>query len=144
MKGRGNDGPWTRRKTKNRFPSAPTALGNRRADFHIPTAATKQWKSGKPKPGFPLSPCNVSLIERTKTKTKKGGLAAELRSSSRLTVRLEYATVAVRLGVEMCFRTATVRERLLLSLPLVGRRPIGTPLKTRGPGTARSVRRRKS
>ena len=91
MKGRGNDGPWTRRKTKNRFPSAPTALGNRRADFHIPTAPTKQWKSGKPKPGFPLSPCNVSLIERTKTKTKKGGLAAELRSSSRLTLQLKYA-----------------------------------------------------
>jgi hypothetical protein len=26
-----------------------------RCDFHIPTAATKPWKSGKPEAGFPLS-----------------------------------------------------------------------------------------
>jgi hypothetical protein len=31
-------------------------------DSHIPTAATKQWKSGKPKTGFPLSHCMVSLF----------------------------------------------------------------------------------
>src|ERR1039458_10248259 len=56
--GGGNDGPWTPRKTNSRFPSAPTALGNRKLrDSHIPTAATKQWKSGKPKTGFPLSHC---------------------------------------------------------------------------------------
>jgi hypothetical protein len=30
---------WTPRKTKSRFPSAPTVLGNRkRRDSHIPTA----------------------------------------------------------------------------------------------------------
>ena len=43
--GCGNDGPWTPRKTKGRFPSAPTALGNRQhRDSHIPTAATRRGK----------------------------------------------------------------------------------------------------
>src|SRR5436190_18024313 len=72
-----------------RFPSAPTALGNRKLrDSHIPTAATKQWKSGKPKAGFPLSHClRFSLYSQI----QKGGLAAELRSFSRLIVRLENA-----------------------------------------------------
>lgn len=36
----GNAGPWETRKTKTRFPSFPPALGNRRCDFHIPTAPT--------------------------------------------------------------------------------------------------------
>ena len=31
-------------------------------DSHIPTAATKQWESGKPEAGFPLSHCMVSLF----------------------------------------------------------------------------------
>src|SRR5208283_1475741 len=87
--GGGNDGPWTPRKTKRRFPSAPTALGNRKLrDSHIPTAATQQWKSGKPKAGFPLFHC---LRFAFHDQIQKGGLAAELRSFSRLTVRLEYA-----------------------------------------------------
>jgi len=38
-----------RGKTESRFSSLPTALGNRCRDSHIPTAATKPWKSGKPK-----------------------------------------------------------------------------------------------
>src|ERR1019366_6030998 len=87
----GNDGPWTPRKTNSRFPSAPTALGNRKLrDPHIPTAATKQWKSGKPKTGFPLSHC---LRFAFYDQIQKGGLAAELSSFSRLTVRLEYASL---------------------------------------------------
>src|SRR5687767_7925304 len=50
-------------KPKGRFSTAPTALGNRKQrDSHIPTAATKQWKSGKPKAGFPLSHSSASLI----------------------------------------------------------------------------------
>src|ERR1700685_2039863 len=55
--GCGNDGPWKKRKTKGRFPSFPTALGNRKKrDSHIPTApATAARKSGNPKAGFPLS-----------------------------------------------------------------------------------------
>jgi hypothetical protein len=87
--GGGNDGPWTPRKTNSRFPSAPTALGNRKLrDSHISTAATKQWKSGKPKAGFPLSHCLRFAFYH---QVQKGGLAAELRSFSRLIVRLEYA-----------------------------------------------------
>ena len=31
-------GGWKARKTKSRFPSLPTALGNRWRDSHIPTA----------------------------------------------------------------------------------------------------------
>jgi hypothetical protein len=31
---------WKAGKTKNRFPSLPTVLGNRPRDFHIPTAPT--------------------------------------------------------------------------------------------------------
>jgi hypothetical protein len=31
---------WKVRKTKNRFPSLSTALGNRGSDSHIPTAPT--------------------------------------------------------------------------------------------------------
>jgi hypothetical protein len=53
-----------------------------------PTAATKQWESGKPKAGFPLSHCLRFFLY---DQIQKGGLAAELRSFSRLTVRLEYA-----------------------------------------------------
>src|SRR4030088_2490792 len=37
---RGNDGPWKAWKTKSRFSTLPTALGNRWSDFHIPTAST--------------------------------------------------------------------------------------------------------
>ncbi len=56
-------------------------------DSHIPTVATKQWK-WKTKnrfPHFPLPRFPVS------NQIQKGGLAAELRSSSRLIVRLESA-----------------------------------------------------
>jgi hypothetical protein len=34
----GNAGPWKPWKTKQRFPNVPTALGNRHAISHIPTA----------------------------------------------------------------------------------------------------------
>src|ERR1035438_5728584 len=43
--GCGNDGPWTPRKTKGRFSSAPTALGNRtQRDSHISTAPARRGK----------------------------------------------------------------------------------------------------
>ena len=35
----GNAGPWKAWKTKNRFPTLSTALGNRCRDSHIPTAS---------------------------------------------------------------------------------------------------------
>jgi hypothetical protein len=37
-------GLWTPRKTKGRFPSAPTALGNRWRDSHISTASATRGK----------------------------------------------------------------------------------------------------
>src|SRR5947209_7892453 len=40
----GNDGLWKTRKTKTRFPSLPTALGNRSRDSHIPTAPARRGK----------------------------------------------------------------------------------------------------
>jgi hypothetical protein len=55
----------------------------------------KQWKSGKPKAGFPLSHCLRFAFD---DQIQKGGLAAELRSFSRLTVRLEYATASGAAG----------------------------------------------
>jgi hypothetical protein len=56
------------RKTKDRFPSFPTALGNREErDFHIPTApATTARKSGNPKAGFPLSHRGFHSLKKLK------------------------------------------------------------------------------
>lgn len=48
-KRRGNAGLWEARKTKLRFPSLPTTLGNR-YDSHIPTAPTIAALSQKPNP----------------------------------------------------------------------------------------------
>src|SRR5580704_16625841 len=56
--GRGNDGLWKERKTKNGFPSLPTALGNRCAipTFPPPQRRTQmeKWKSKSRIPTFPL------------------------------------------------------------------------------------------
>src|ERR1700693_62 len=56
--GRGNDGLWKERKTKNGFPSLPTALGNRCAipTFPPPRRRTQmeKWKSKSRIPTFPL------------------------------------------------------------------------------------------
>jgi len=87
--GCGNDGPWTPRKTKPRFPSAPTALGNRWRDSHIPTAATSQWKNGKPKAGFPLSHCPPAPypIEITNSKRRPGGGSLRSRLQAHSSIR---------------------------------------------------------
>jgi hypothetical protein len=60
-------------------------------DSHIPTVATKQWnvENRKQVSHFPL-PCFPWFQQ-----IQKGGLAAELRSSSRLIVRLENARGSV-------------------------------------------------
>ena len=47
-----------------------------RHDSHIPTAATKPWKSGKPKPGFPLSHSTVFLSQIQNRKEPGGGVAS--------------------------------------------------------------------
>jgi hypothetical protein len=75
--GGGNDGLWTPRKTKSRFSSVPTALGNRtRRDFHIPTAPTtrpvEKWKSKGRISTFPPA----RFLFSSKPKPKKGGLEA--------------------------------------------------------------------
>jgi len=56
-------------------------------DSHIPTAATKQWKVENQKQVSPLSNARFPVSNQI----QRGGLAAELRSSSRLIVRLENA-----------------------------------------------------
>jgi hypothetical protein len=88
--GCGNDELWKKRKTKSRFPSFPTALGNRKQrDSHIPTApATAARKSGNPKAGFPLSHRGFPSL----TKLRKEDSPKPPGSPSfRLIVQLEYA-----------------------------------------------------
>src|SRR5438093_10768742 len=84
---RGNAGPWTPRKTKSRFSPGAHSPWKSLRDSHIPTVATKQWK-WKTKNRFSHFPLpRVGSSDQI----QKGGLAAELRSSSRLIVRLENA-----------------------------------------------------
>src|SRR5207245_2556163 len=85
---RGNDGPWTPRKTKSRFSPGAHSPWKSRRDSHIPTVATKhwKWKTKNRFSHFPLPRVGSS------DQIQKGGLAAELRSSSRLIVRLENAS----------------------------------------------------
>jgi transposase InsO family protein len=72
--GCGNDGPWTRWKTKGRFPTAPTALGNRKGrDSHIPTAATRSGKVENEKHVSHFPAHGLCLF----SKTQKGGPAAD-------------------------------------------------------------------
>jgi hypothetical protein len=88
--GGGNDGLWTLRKTKGRFSSVPTALGNREARFPHSHRRDELWKSGKPKNGpshFPTAHGFIFLTE-----LRKEAWRVELRSPSRLIVRLENAT----------------------------------------------------
>jgi len=58
---------WKAWKSKKQdFPSSHGSLeiSQKRRDSHIPTApATRLWKSGKPKTGFPLSHSHLSQIE---------------------------------------------------------------------------------
>jgi hypothetical protein len=82
--GCGNDAPWTRWKTKGRFPTAPTALGNRkRRDPHISTAAAKSGKVENEKhvSHFPAH-CFCLFLRLRK---EAGG--GSLRSRSRLILR---------------------------------------------------------
>jgi hypothetical protein len=74
--GGGNDGWWTSRKTKSRFSSTPTALGNRNCASHIPTAATSHGKveSQNQASHFPTAYGFIYW------QFKKGGPEAELRS----------------------------------------------------------------
>jgi hypothetical protein len=68
-----------RGKPKGRFSSAPTVLGNRKQrDFHIPTAPTSQWKSGKPKTGLPTFPlADMFFLFYSKSKRRpEGGRSA--------------------------------------------------------------------
>jgi len=142
--GYGNDGLWTRRKTKSRFPSAPTALGNRRSgDFHIPTAAAVyapikvkskikkncvRWKSGNPKPGFPLSHRTDGLRRKEGDCVVDSGTRLEARTSerrpyggrfapaSRLIVQLENAVGGAQLALLYRDDKTLKHSRLLLSV----------------------------
>ena len=87
--GCGNAGPWTLRKTKGRFPSAPTALGNRKQrDSHIPTAAMRRGKVENEKHVSHFPACCFTVSN----KNQKGGLAADrFAPAFRLILRLENA-----------------------------------------------------
>lgn len=89
--GGGNDGLWTRRKTKSRFPlraHEPLEIADDAIPTFPPPRRRSRWKSGNPKAGFPLSHRPGVYIRKFKTKTKKGGLAADrFAPSFRLTLR---------------------------------------------------------
>jgi hypothetical protein len=64
-------------------------------DFHIPTASTTQWKSGKPKTGFPLFHCTIPPSRSN----QKGGPAADrFAPAFRLILGLENAALALEPG----------------------------------------------
>ena len=71
QEGCGNDGLWKTRKTKSRFPTFPTALGNRLA---IPTFPQPRWlEQWKSKTRIPTAPTRFLLSKHEKT-TKQGGM----------------------------------------------------------------------
>ncbi len=73
---------WTARKTNGRFPSLPTALGNRkRRDFHIPTAPARRGKVENQKQVFHFPTCCFSVSKPNPERRPGGG---SLRSRSRL------------------------------------------------------------
>jgi len=79
MKGEGcgNAGPWTPRKTKSRFPSAPTVLGNRkRRDSHIPTAP----KRGTVENEKHVSHCSAGCFYTLQTESERRPGGGSLRS----------------------------------------------------------------
>ena len=98
---------WKAWKSKKQdFPSSHRSLeiSQKRRDSHIPTApATRLWKSGKPKTGFPLSHSHLSQIE-TKQPTvstiayESAALPTELRRrSSRINFLAELANRGAQL-----------------------------------------------
>src|SRR5437660_4833840 len=78
---------WMPKKTHSRISPCAQSPRKSRLDCHIPSVATKQlkWKTKNRFSHFPLPRVGSS------DQIQKGGLAAELRSSSRLIVRLENA-----------------------------------------------------
>src|SRR5713226_6893021 len=79
-------GHGRRGKPNAGFPQRPQPL-EIAARFPHSHGRDEALESGKPNPGFPTFQCTVSVSNQI----QRGGLAAELRSSSRLIVRLENA-----------------------------------------------------
>ena len=94
---RGNDRPWTPRKTKSRFSLGAHSPWKSLRDSHIPTAATKQWKSGKPKTGFPLSTATGCLF-RPNSERRPGGGASLLLQAHCSVRKCSVTTVNLALG----------------------------------------------
>jgi hypothetical protein len=110
-------------KQKQLFPSfhRPLGISPKARDCHIPTAWHRPgWKSGKPKPGFPLSHAGLATTTTvclySEPKTKKGDrplrgllltfqdhLVLETEPDFRIILRLENAQ-----GVEERFEPAAV------------------------------------
>jgi len=96
--GCGNDGLWEKRKTKSRFPSFPTALGNRKKarfpHFHSPgDDREEKWKSKSRIPTFP-SRLSIFLENSKRRIPLNAGFP-----SFRLIVRLEYAVKSLFLSL---------------------------------------------
>src|SRR5580704_8257681 len=77
VKGRGNAGLWTPRKTKGGFSTAPTGPWKSLHDSHIPTAPAGRGKVENQKAGFPLSHL-LSLL--SKPRLRKEAWQRSLRS----------------------------------------------------------------
>src|SRR5712691_2840658 len=93
--GCGNEGLWKARKTKPRFPSLPTALGNRCRDSHIPTAPTRR---GKVENERHVSHFPACCLISTKNNQKGGPCGGSLRS------RLQAHS-----SMRKCYRKCVVR-----------------------------------
>ena len=67
---------WTTRKTNSRFPSLPTALGNRRgtiSTFPPPRRGVEKWKT---KGRFPTFPLVVFFLKPTQKKEARRRIAS--------------------------------------------------------------------
>src|SRR5260370_6153071 len=75
---------WTARKTKGRFPSQPTALGNRkRRDFNIPTAPARRGKVENQKQVSHFPTCCFSVSKPNQERRPGGGsLRSRLQAHS--------------------------------------------------------------
>src|SRR5579864_9634736 len=75
---------WTARKTNGRFPSLPTALGNRkRRDFHIPTAPARRGKVENQKQVSHFPTCCFSVSKPNQERRPGGGsLRSRLQAHS--------------------------------------------------------------
>jgi len=97
--------------------SAPTALGNRKLrDSHIPTAATKQWKSGNQKQVSHF-PTTYDLPWMTKFRRRPGG-GASLLLQAHCSIRI--CCEPERELVPSCWKVISATQRFRVDLRILG------------------------